>query len=329
MKTRTLLCILFGSLVTLGGSRLAHASLINNVVSGVINSFQDNSVSFITNSTGTIQPFGTLPVAGDLLAGIVWINSNNELPGGLNGSLAVVFAFQFTSVTGGPGNQFTLGNAPAGTLVGQTFTTTGGSTFKLLGGSQFSSLTGSSDSVAIITNPNVTPNGSKLYQLSVTSAFSTINSNPATTGYGLDAGGLITASDFLQSTLNPLAINTPGAQLGTENGILHATPVPAESNLVLLPAIATSNVFTLPGENPIYTQGTFNPATLYNDNIAFTSNLVAAGSADETNGWDITDTSTFSVDPLVLPVPEPASVVIWSLVLAVGLGVARVRGRLA
>jgi len=324
MKTRTLLCILFGSLVTLGGPRLTHASLVNNVVTGVINSFQDNSVSFFANSTGTLKAFGTPPVVGDILAGIVWINSNNELPGGLNGSLAVVFAFDFTSVSG---NQYTLGNAPAGTLTSQQFTTLGGSTFKLLSGSQFSSLP-AADSIAIITNPNLTPNGSKLYQLSVTNAFSTINSNPATTGYSLDAGGLISSSDFLQSTLNG-AIGTPGAQVGTENGILHATPVASESNLVLLPAIATSNVFTLPGENPLYSQGTFSPSTLYNDNVAFTSNLVAAGSADETNGWDVTDTSTFSVDPLVLPVPEPASVVIWALVLAVGLGVAWVRGRLA
>jgi hypothetical protein len=310
MKSRSLVCLVLGGLLLASSAGPASASLIANLTNG-LNVFQDNSVSYITDSAGA--PIGsTTPIAvGDVIQGVVNLSQNNTTIAKVSGELDIVFAFQISSIgaeiSGSPYSQLPVVVTADGTALTKSLT-----------GAQYAPLSASS-AFAIVSNSasgNVTQNP-------VATTYSLLNSSFALDAYGNLSGG---TSNFIQAFLadvNGTGSFTSGAVagligtttlVGNEAGAFTVVSnTPGLSFAPLAPVTTLFNSSSGSGGSLIHADGTF------------TSNLQPPTTAQALDGWEVSDQSYVTLDA-VIPIPEPASIIVWSFLVA-GVGFLGIRLR--
>ena len=231
-------------------------------------------------------------VTGDVIEGVINIYNNKSSSAPfVSGALDVVFAFQVTAIgtlgqygVAQTNYPFTLSNAPSGTLA------------KLLTGSQFSllSTTLKGDSFAVVSSAT-TGDITSLASTGSSSAFAAINA-----GFAFDAAGQIGAFD--QASINGDTVpTTAGNTAGTEQGSLFFNYSPGA---IFVADVVESELFPV-------SSGTTASAS---NQIGFTSQLAVPTGAQVANGWSYQDSSQIYLDAIVTP--EPASIVVWSMLAA-------------
>lgn len=310
-RTITVFCALVLGLGLLTQPTSASIFTAGLTYDGVPDVIQDNSVSTLVFDTGPLGVADGIQNAGDVIAGVIKWNQNNTPPYANFGETTMAF-FAIEVLTGpvasvqtiGPysGLSFTLGPVNplngaftmAGLLPNQSAATGGGFNAQTM--------------VAVFSDPG----GQNLTSVAPWTAWS----NAAgmlddTTSWGLDLTmGLVASTDFFQAIV---------ADTNGDGQITYATEF-----LGLLDGDQTgreaagftaiiNNVGTL---LPVAFTDLYGVASSADIALLSSTQLVQGTPEQQAMGWAFADQSLVKLNP----VPEPVSLLIWSLLAAAGLG---------
>jgi hypothetical protein len=290
---------------------------------------QDNSTSAAFDSTGAPLSATTPLGVGDIVTGVLRITQSNT--GGAptldaNQQLVILFSAKIIqkTVSGGAGGTtlYDLGPVPASAGTGKSIQ-------ELLtsGVSQFPKLTNGVNTFSdntIFALLESQPNPVNPTAVSLTTDLAAFKS---ASQYKLDlTGGLIANTDFFQATLKNLGSATgptPGKLLGLGtagylNGITNIGSDSGGFTMILNPLGLTI------AHNVITTQE--DGVTEVSAQIGFTAALIRADPTAFNNGYQIRDQTFIAVNTSPAAVPEPGSLILFSVGLA-GMGAAALRRR--
>jgi hypothetical protein len=311
MKSRAAFCMVLAGLLLAVNVKSASASLASSLYFGKVNTLTDISESFAveTSSGAPLLSTDTIGV-GDTIVGIANITTNVTGPIlNVSGQLDFVFAYKITAVGSAAAQYADVAYSLAAdpTLLKQYLPA-------------FAANISNNDAIAVLANGSA-PTGSvgSVTNLDSASAFAVLNGTsqagyPA--GYSLDAAaGIIQPGDYIAAELENFSA-TPTNAITVASLIAQGSGTPIGNDAGGFTVDYSPGLAFVAGS-----QITQTFPTIGNTPAEGSKNLFQAGfnaqlyvPNDPNLGWDFQDNTHVLLDPLAIP--EPASIVVWSVLIA-------------